>query len=506
MRIKIPTQAKDAFERFLAFLRARTKVGGLEISDTAIHFAYFKGKELRVVGLRLPPGIMENGEVKNYGQLVEALKKLRQQIPSDFPRRNYIEAVVTLSSIRIYIQVFTLPLIEGENLEEAIQLNIRMISPIELSQAYTGWQLVGRNESEFKLEILAAFANKMFIDQIDALLEESGFSATAVESGALSLVRLLRERAVGFESDKFYLLVSINDRGLQFLIVRRSQLHFEYFNSWKDIQGDKKEISWLDFEAAIKRNIHQVLNFYGTHWPEPFTKVFLLTNSFGEEISEIIRKNFSLTVNELRSNIEESIGREWFEVIGSALRAETARSQDRDINLFGVTVQEEFRRRQIVDFLKFWQVLVPSVLGVLSIVLVISYVFLANMRSSLESRPFSVADKRTEEIRSLQSQIDEFNRSVSIIFSVQNSLKPRTAVADKIVSLSGPGRLTINSLRLQRGDAAGLLSGEVKSQDELLNLKNALAADPMFKSVNLSLSDIRPTSNGISFTINFLLK
>lgn len=78
---------KNTIEKVLFFLRARTRIGGLEISDTALRFAYFKNGALRVAGLRLPPGIVEQGEVKNPEQLVEALKNFRQQIPTDFPRK-----------------------------------------------------------------------------------------------------------------------------------------------------------------------------------------------------------------------------------------------------------------------------------------------------------------------------------------------------------------------------------------------------------------------------------
>jgi len=498
---------KNIIEKVLSFLRARTKVGGLEISDTALRFAYFKGGALHVVGLRLPPGIVEQGEIKNQEQLLEALKNLRRQIPADFPRNSPVSAVATLSSVRIYIQAFTLPLIEGENLEEAVQLNIKMISPIELSQAYSGWQPVDKNQSESKLEILTAFVKKAFVDQVGVLLKEAGFSPIAMESGALSLARLLREKAVGFEPDKFYLLASIDNRGLQFLIIRRGQLHFEYFNSWKNIQGDGKEISWQDFEAAVKRNLHQVLTFYGTHWLEPITEVFLLTNTFGEEVSKIIRENFSLTVRELKLKLDQPTGRELFEVVGSVLRAETPRFKDRDINLFGITVQEEFRRRQVIDFLKFWEMSVPSSLGILLVVLVISYSFLVSMRHSLESQiSSSTVGTESKQISSLKTQIDEFNRLVSLVSSTQNSLKPKIPVLDKIGFLANSGGVTIERLYLQGNGLPGTLSGGATSQDQLLNFKNALAADPAFDSVNLPLSDIQSKNDGLSFTINFVLK
>ncbi len=500
-------KVNKVLEKILSGLRARTQVGGLEISDTALRFAYFKDEVLQATALRLPPGIVENGGVKNYPLLIEALKKLRQQIPEHFHKKKLINVIMTLGSVRIYTKVFSLPFLEGNNLEDAIQLNIRMISPVELSQTYAGWQLVNENRGELKIEILTAFINKVFIDQLDNALKEGGFLPIAVESGALSLARLIRERAVEFEIDKFYLVVNIDDDGLQFLILRRGQLHFEYFHSWSDIRGEAREISWSDFEATIKRTIHQVLNFYGTRWPEPLTEVFLSTNSLEEEISKIIRENFSLQVKELRVRFEQPIRKEWFEVAGSALRAKLSRAKDQDINLFGISVQEEFRRWQMADFLKFWQLLLPVSFSVLLVTILSGYWFLINLNHSLKVQSLSMAsDKQVEEISSLEAKIKDFNRSVALISSIQQSSRPKTPLMDKMNGFMSRAGLILDRFYLLSGGLPLTLSGEAKSQDQILNFKNALTADPSLNSVNLLLSDIKPQDNGFSFSINFMMK
>ncbi len=496
---------RNILSKLLSLLKAKTKIGGLEVSDTDLRFAYFMDNSLVTLGLRLPPGIIEDGEIKNYDTLVEALKKLHEMIPSDFGGEKTVNAVVTLSSIHVYTQVFSLPLIRDENLKEAVQLNISMISPFDLSQAYASWQLVSQNEKDLKIEILSAFAQKAFIDRLKGALTETGFFAIAIESGTLSLTRLIRERGAGFSAEKPLLVLSVDDRGLRFLIIRLGQLHFEYFQSWNDIRGESKETSWEDFEDAIKRNLHQVLNFYGGHWQEPLTEVMIASNSLVEEISKVIKENFSMSVKELK--FEQSLKREWYEVAGSAVRGEIPRFEDKDINLFEITVQEEFHHMEIMTFIKFWEALLYSSMGALLIFFLAVYVFLINVSKSIESQSsFKLSGQQNEEINTLETKIKDFNNSVILLSNVQKSLKSKTYILDKLTSLMNKNGITVDRLYFQAGGLPVIFSGETDSQEQILNFKNAIAGDLSFSSVNLNLSDIKQQEKVFSFTISFKVK
>lgn len=496
---------RKILSKLLSLLKAKTKIGGLEISDTDLRFAYFMDNSLVTLGLRLPPGIIEDGEIKNYDTLVEALKKLREMIPSDFGGEKTANAVVTLGSVHVYTQVFSLPLIRDENLKEAVQLNISMISPFDLSQAYASWQLVSQNDKDLKIEILSAFAQKAFIDRLKGALTEAGFFAIAIESGTLSLTRLIRERGTGFSAEKPLLVLSVDDRGLRFLIIRLGQLHFEYFQSWNDIRGESKETSWEDFEDAIKRNLHQVLNFYGSHWQEPLTEVVIASNSLVEEISKVIKENFSMSVKELK--FEQSLKREWYEVAGSAVRGEIPRFEDKDINLFEITVQEEFHHMEIMTFIKFWETLLYSSIGMLLLFFLAVYVFLINVSKSIESQSsFKLSSQQNEEINTLETKIKDFNNSVILLSNVQKSLKSKTYTLDKLTPLMNKNGITVDRLYFQAGGLPIIFSGETDSQEQILNFKNAIAGDSSFSSVNLNLSDIKQQEKVFSFTISFKVK
>ena len=146
---------------------------------------------------------------------------------------------VALSSANIYSQVFTLPFMEAKDLDKAISLNVQMVSPVDIAHAYFGWQFLDRDEVSLRSEIAAAFADKTIVDEMAHALYAAGFIAVGVESRALALVRTLREKGAGVEAGKSYLLLDIDNSGIDFLIVRNGKLYFEYANSWADV-ADKK--------------------------------------------------------------------------------------------------------------------------------------------------------------------------------------------------------------------------------------------------------------------------
>ncbi|MBI2623603.1 MAG: hypothetical protein HYW65_03450 [Candidatus Liptonbacteria bacterium] len=497
-------------KRAAAFLRARTPIGGLEISDAALRFAVFDGRAWKFTSVRLPPGLMESNHVKNRAEFVEAVRRLRTQIvgADDAKRNSKISAVVSLSSISIYTQVFGLPIIQGENLEKAVQLNVQMVSPVEVKEAYSGWQLVGEDKDAFRLEILSAFVDRKVVDEVTQALEEGGFVVVAIESRALGLARLVRERGVRIDVAKPYVLVNLDAAGLDFLVLRRGHLYFEYFHSWKDAQNEKQQVTRETFEALLKRSLYQVLNFYGAHWPEPIREVLVSSSVLREETVQIIGKNFGLAVEPLTITAEAQFTPEWFVAIGSALRGLMPRSEDKDISLLGIGAQERFRNEQLLSFLGFWRVVIPAAVSLLLLSFASADVFLINMRRGLESQAaFQLKKEELAEINALQGQAARFNQTVGLIQAAKKTMKPKTAMIEKISALLEAHRVTLNRLHFQDEGTPLTLSGEADSETDILSFKKALEDEEAFESVELPLTEIRRSfERGFSFSLRFALK
>src|SRR3989344_5639202 len=272
-------------KRVWSALRVKPVVGGLEIADSNLRFIMWDESRWRTASVRLVPGIVVQGRIKNRKEFIASLRALRSQVlGSKAKRKKRISVVLSLSSVDIYTQVFNLPMIEGENLEKAIELNIQMASPTGASQSYSGWQFVNRGRDNMRLEILSAFLERGVVDELTEAMREAGFLVIAVESRAISLARVIKMVESKFDPAKSLIAVSVDSSGLDVLVVRGGHLHFDYFNSWNDLQGESKQISLDAFKAMILRSINQVLNFYNSNWSDPVAEILVSAVGMRDEI------------------------------------------------------------------------------------------------------------------------------------------------------------------------------------------------------------------------------
>ena len=491
-------------EKILSLLRVRQSIGGLEISDSVLRFARFNGKDWELASVRLPPGVVVGGEVKERNTLLEALRALKQQINVLGKSRHPIGVVVSLSSINIYSQVFSLPMIEGENLEKAIQLNIQMVSPVEAAETYSGWQLVGDDQKSLPLEILSSFINRAIVDQILGLLKEACFFVYSIESRALSLTRVARDLSASFSPQDPYILLSVDSSGIEIIIIKRSQLYFQYFNSWRELQGEERQITPANFEAVILRSLHQVVNFYSSHWAEPIAAIFVAASAFKDEIIRIIGSNFTYPARELVLKPEVVISPEWFVALGSGLRARIPQREDKDISLLGVTAQEEFWRHQLIHFLYFWRLLLPVGLSILLLAFLGADFFLLNTKKNLERQSqIAVSPEQTKEMDLLQDEVTRFNRSVIILGKIQGTSAPRSYFFAKLGAMLKANRITLERVSYQGVGTSVTLAGYAASEEDIIAFKKAIDDDPQFEAVSLPLTDVKISSQGRSFSMTF---
>lgn len=473
------------------------------MSDTALRFALLSGNKWITASLRLPPGIVEKGEIKNKEQFLAALKELHNQIVGPRKARKKIGVVVSLSSVDIYSQTFSLPVIEGENLERAVQLNIQMTSPIAVSETYSGWQILGEDKTSVRLEILSAFIKRELVDEMISALRAANFVPHSLESRGLSLTRVIRQLSEGFDSARSYLVLDIDDTGLEFLVIRRAQLYFQYFIPWSDIYGEERQISQEAFEAAIVRSLHQVINFYHSHWPDPLNDIYLVVPSLREEVIRIINANFSLNILEVRLNGMLATP-EWFMALGAAIRGGMSAGRDQEISLLGISAQDEFRREQVLNFLEFWRVLIPASLGLLFVVFVLAETFLVQLNDNLDNKIKEISQSdRSTEIKDLEKKVEDFNLSVALIQNVLKESRGRFEVAGKVNDLMRSREIVLLRFWDQGSSLPITVNGIAKTEGAIKDFAAELGKSNEFQNVNLPLSEIRQTTEGVQFSLTF---
>lgn len=489
---------KHFFEKILSFLHIQSVVAGLEVSDQVIRIAYFGGHAWHMHAIRLGPGVMEEGVIKDRAAFVAALGELKAK--SNVVGRNpnkKVNVVVSMSSAIPYSKVFRLPEVAGESLEKAIELNLEMASPSGASEMYSGWQIVGRDTTANQVEVLSAFMERPAVDDMVDTLSSAGYIAVAVESKALALTRVFRQKGSGIDISKPYILVDVDGDGIEFLIIRNGQLYFEYDHRWADIENTKGEVPFAAFEEELKMSLRQVLNFYAKQWPEPPAAVVLSTVAFHEEIEKAIAQSISLPAVRLTLVMGQSVSPDWLVALGCSLR-------DGGVSFLGVELADKFRAEELLNFLSFWRLVVPGALAVLVCTFIITNVLLSATKASIESAPaYNLVPEQSAEVAELAASSTAFNNEVAAIQSIENSPVPReSAIIGDVQSMAAENSITISKMTFD-GNAAISFSGIAPSEGSISSFKDAIVADTHISDFNLPLTSIQPAGQNYSFLMTF---
>ncbi len=492
------------FQRLLALLRVRAVAAGLEVGDRVVRLVRFDGKVWRMQAIRLEPNVIENGEILNRQAFIAALSALKAQAGKG-DRTKKINVILCPSSLPMYTQVFELPMVKGESFDEAVKLNLAMVSPLEAEKSHAGWQILGRDEATLQMKVLSAFADKKLADEMVDALFEAGFLTMAVESRALALTRMLREKGAGVEVHKPYLFVNVDNVGIDFLVMRGGSLYFEYATKWRDLTDAKGEISIPKFEASLETSLRQVFNFYGQHWAaDPLAAVILSAVALGDEAERAVAAVSPLPVVRLTLIMGQPISPEWLVALGCSLRGTALRSKNAEINLLGEESQDRFHAEQLVNFMHFWRVVLPVAMGLLILLSLGADLFLQDTRASIESRSdFNLSGGQGASIADLENQAQAFNQKVSLISSAESMLVPKATMLQAIFGAADPRNVTITRVLFSSFSSPISLSGTANANDAVVAFKAALAADPGFSNVNLPLTAVQVNGNTLSFTMSF---
>ncbi|HVN26347.1 MAG TPA: PilN domain-containing protein [Candidatus Paceibacterota bacterium] len=486
----------------LSLLRVQLSSAGLEVSDTSLRIAAFDGRGWKTFAVKLAPGIIEKGKIKDRAAFIAAVAELKKQMDPRHPGRR-VNVAVCFGSLDVYTQVLQLPIVPEKNMEEAVMLNLRMASPIDVRDAYYSWQVVGRNENTMQLEILAAFVDRKTVDEATDALFEAGFIATSVESRGLALTRLVREKAAGVDVPKSYLFVDIDDFGIDFLIIRNGGLYFEYQNSWKDVMGEKGEITEQAFVDLFAASFRQVLNFYNQHWPEPLGAVILSAAAFQEAAEKVLAANAPFPAIRLTLVMGQPVSSEWLVVLGSGLRDQTSKTRQ-EINLLGAESLGRFFEERIIHFLQFWRLVVPVALGILLATFIATDVLLGNMITDSRMASNSiVSEEQRRQISSLEASAQSFNTAIGTLAAIERSVIPQGPLLQKLNAIAMTSNVTITSISYQGQGSSISIGGFASSEDGVTEFQEHMTNEPLFTDVNLPLTGIQTQGTQVSFTMTF---
>jgi len=482
-------------------LSSKPEIGGAQLTNAGIQYILFEKGKPKTLFFRFPPGVMSDGRIQNRDQFIAVLRKLHEAIEPEKESKN-LQIVVTLPSELVYSQSFSVPNIGQEELKESADLNLKMVSPMPSEKTYSGWQVIKKNPTQY--ELFGAFVDRAVVDEFREAFLKASFHVVVFEFPGLALAHLVQKTLT--PSKESTLLIYVSSDGLDLSILRNNRLSFNYFRSWKSIQGEDSQISREVFNRVVVSEIQKVLNFSSSKFKESFEKALIVAPGFEGEIRELILQNFPFSSMPI-SVSSEKLTPAWYVVWGAALRGELSPTGDNRINLNSETSAEIFFQEHLLSFVHLWRNVLILVFAFFIVVFGISAYFLNNYEEDLQTRILaSKSEVDTQELSLLYDRATEFNALVSGLTSEFSTSVNLSRFFDRFFALADAGGVIIKNIELTSGGSSARIIAEAPNNSAALTFKNTLTKEDGFGSVELPLFGISDTGqNTVQFSMTFVL-
>jgi hypothetical protein len=139
-------------------------------------------------------------------------------------------------------------------------------------------------------------------------------------------------------------------------------------------------------------------------------------------------------------------------------------------------------------------------------VLVVAYNFFVMTGDRLSSGAVSGQQGQlSAQIIALEASSTAFNQEVQLVLAAQSTHDKSHMIFDEIENLAAKSSVSVNRLTFHDGATPISLSGVASTEDDIVQFKNLVEANPNFGTVNLPLSGIQPSLSAFSFSMTFPL-
>lgn len=175
---------------------------GLDISDLSLKVIQLNknrdGIKIQAVGSKkVPPGFIENGEIKDFKQVGKIILELLNK--PNFGVITSKEVITCLPETRTFVKLIHVD--KSPNpIKKIIANEIENHIPMDVKEIYFDWQIIKEQSDHY--DVLIGASPKHIVDQYTKLLDEIGLTALALEIEPISICRsILKEEAPNFKDN-----------------------------------------------------------------------------------------------------------------------------------------------------------------------------------------------------------------------------------------------------------------------------------------------------------------
>jgi len=201
---------------------------GLDISDLSLKIIKLEktGEGLKLSSFgetKVPPGVIEGGEVKNIENLAEIIKKSLKEVKGKRIKTKYV--ISSLPEEKSFLDILQIPIMKEEEIEKAVKFEAENHIPLKLDEVYFDFEKIQPISKQEKYqEILIAATPRDIVDPYFKALEQAGLRPLALEIESLAIVRALIKKDALITGP--FLIIDLGETRTSFIIFSGKSLRF----------------------------------------------------------------------------------------------------------------------------------------------------------------------------------------------------------------------------------------------------------------------------------------
>jgi len=448
-------------------------IGGLEIRNDVLRFASLKlnrktfdTNTATCVELPLPAGVFAEGSVRDTAALQQALRQLRERI-SDTHIRHLI---VSLPLWGVFSRVYTFPpTLQGEKLEETMQLTTGFQLPLPADHTYLDWQQLEQDAT--KTSVLLSATSREHIEILLSLLSGAGLKTVAIETHPLSYARTL-----ALPEGEAVLVTDSSPEATDVAIIKDQSVRFTRSIPLSAIP--KKELG---------HELDRISDFAATRGLAPTKRIDLAD-------AELERW--------VKLPPDTAGGSIWAVSLGAATRGILPREDDDLISLMPVDTQTAYQYQKALTFTNLAANLTMGIATFFAVVFLSVWTFAVSREAESVRQLEIVAALPTSSARSdAFEEIGNANANIARATSLLDGSVQWSLVLNAVRALASED-IAITNIALASPEQPIQLMGIAKSRPAIAAFTEALNASPHFSNAVSPVQNLG-TREDIPFSVTF---
>lgn len=456
---------------------------GLAISPASIRgLGLNQKKEITSYAQVTVPGGVLDGEITKPQILTETFKKIK--LDGKFSSPN---AAIVIPESYAFSRELTLPIVNPEEVREAIGWQQKNIFPFSPQEMYLDWKLLKQTEKE--TTVLVTAMPRKLIDGLREALEAAAIYPISVEPSISAVSRL-----VSFEGQPIIGLVEVDSRGSSATLVENG-ISLLTTTSSLAIQKNAPNLA-----TAVTDSVSTLVRYYQEKYKVATDALpFFLTGERADKnladslTSSLKRPIALLTVDKITPPFHQAYAAATTHVLSPA--------SEKSINLIPTPLQELYEAK--LSHRLFQQTFrVSLALCLISIVLI--GIPLITQIISLQS----ISQKK----QSLENQLAAAEAPFPVKTTLDNATRLQklfplkiTPQEELITALDTiPATIKVESIIYEADKRTFHLSGRAENRQDVLTVRDELEETGLFDNIQLPLN-IFETAENIPFTLDFSL-